>query len=362
MAAKFTSPPGWPTPPEGWTPPPGWTPDPSWPPAPEGWQFWTDDAAATPPGGPEHDPHATQTMGTSPTQVLPTSGGPGLYSYGPSTGLDQPGASPYGGSQHGAPPSYTPPGGGPYASPGGPTPGKRNTGLIVGLVVVAALVLGGIAWGISSLLSGGDDPDPTATTQTSDPATTDPATTDDPTDPATTDEPTDPATTDEPTDPATTDAGADGVVNLTGEEPALATGSVATEPIAEIRLQQVVTGWQPSANSMFCPDPENGQYLGLEFEITTTEALAEEDPPTYTFIGWEIGAEVDGVAIETSGFGSGIFCLESDQQFPSEMEPGQTATGWVVLDVPETVTAVTYENLFDWTGEADSYRWVLADQ
>lgn len=89
---------------------------------------------------------------------------------------------------------------------------------------------------------------------------------------------------------------------------------------------------------------------------------SEEDPPTYTFIGWEIGAQVDGVDIETNGFGSGLFCLTSEQQFPSEMEPGSTYEGWVVLDVPDTVTAVTYAAPFDFSGNATTYRWVLADQ
>lgn len=136
-------------------------------------------------------------------------------------------------------------------------------------------------------------------------------------------------------------------------------GYVATEPIAELRLQQVVYDWQPT-NDFFCSGATQGQYLGLEFEITTTQALSQEDPPTYNFLGWEIGAELDGAALEASGI-DGMLCLDASQQAP-EMGPGETATGWVVLDVPENVTAVTYANLFDFTGEAPKYRWVLAEQ
>jgi hypothetical protein len=355
MAAQFNSPPGWPTPPEGWTPPPGWSPDPSWPAAPEGWQFWIDDAAATPPVTQPPDPQSTQTMGTSPTQVLPTSG-PGVYSYAPSAGPNQPGASPYGGQ--GQPPGGFP-GQGQYPQPGGPTPQKRNTGAIIAVVVVAALVLGGLAWGLTSLFSGGSDPDPTATSAgtsseepTSEEATSEEATSEE----ATSEE----ATSEEPTDDPGGSAG--GFTDLTGTDPALVMGLTATDPIAELRLQEVVTDWQPDGNSMLCSDPENGQYLGLKFELTTTDALAEEDPPTYNFIGWEIGAQVDGVTIESNGFGSGLFCLGEGQQFPSDMEPGQTYEGWVILDVPDTVTAAIYDDPLDFTGDGGMYRWVLADQ
>lgn len=358
MAAQFNSPPGWPTPPEGWTPPPGWAPDPSWPAAPEGWQFWTDDAAAPPVAAPPQDPQSTQTMGTSPTQVLPTSGAPGGYSYAASTGLDQPGASPYGGQ--GQPPGGYP-GQGQYPQPGGPGPQKRNTGAIVAVVAVAVLVLGGLIWGLTALLGGGSDPDPTVTA-TSDPTDGDPTSEEATSEEATTEE----ATTEEPTDAETTEDSGDGdsggYTDLTGDSPASIMGYTAADPIGELRLQEVVTDWQPSASSMLCGDPENGQYLGMKFQITTTEALAEEDPPTYTFIGWEIGAQVDGVDIETNGFSSGIFCLSSEEQFPSEMQPGETYEGWVVLDVPDTVTAITYAELFSFSDDANSYRWVLADQ
>lgn len=362
MAAKFNSPPGWPTPPEGWTPPPGWSPDPSWPAAPEGWQFWVDDGAAgaaEAAAPPAYDPHATQTLGTAPTQALPTSSSQGMYSYGPSSGLEQPGASPYGSPAQAQAGGFQGgyPGQGGYPAAGGPPPKRRNTGAIIAICVVAALVLGGVIWGVASLMSP-NDPDPTVaptTTEapTTDPATTDPATTD----PATTDPATtDPATTDPATDPASGD-----VIDLVGDEPAIAVGS-AGDPIAELRLAEIVPDWQPGANSIMCGEPENDQYLGLRFDITTLPALANEDPPTYTFIGWEIGAEMDGAALDVNGFGSGLFCLDSSEQAPSEMQPDQSYSGWVLLDVPANVTAVTYENFLDFTGAGNSYRWVLADQ
>ncbi len=367
MAATFNSPPGWPQPPEGWTPPPGWAPDPSWPPAPEGWQFWVDDAAPAAPAQqpPAADPFATQTMGSQPTQVMPNAGppapqgapgagsGPGLYSYAPSAGLEQPGASPYGGPGQAGPggpggPGMPGPGGQP-GYPGGPQPKQRNTAAIVVVCVIAALVLALGAWGISSLLGGGgDEPDPTVAPTTAEP-------TDEPTDDPTTDEPTDDATDD------TTDPPAGGVVELTGDQPAVAVGADG-DPIAELRLAEVVADWQPGADSMFCSEAENGQYLALRFDITTLPALAQEDPPTYTLIGWEIGAEVDGAKLEANRFGAGIFCLDEGQTPPSEMQPDKEYEGWVLLDVPTSVTAVTYDNIFDFTGESQSYRWVLADQ
>lgn len=362
MAAKFNSPPGWPTPPEGWTPPPGWAPDPTWPQAPAGWQFWTDDVIPNGPAGPPpFDPNATQSIGTQPTQVLPTAGGPGSYAYAPSTGLEQPGASPYGtpGQAPGGYPGAQPPPG-TYAAAGGPPPKQRNTGAIIAICVVAALVLGGLIWGLTSLLSGDDDPDPTVAPTT----TADATETDEPTDPAATDDPTD-AETDEPTDPATDDPGAGdaGVIDLTGDQPAIAVSTTTQDPIAELRLAEIVPSWEPASSGVFCGEPENGQHLGLRFDITTLPALADEEPPTYNFLGWEIGAEIDGATLEdANGFATGLFCLEEDERAPVDMEPEQSYSGWVLLDVPTSVTAVTFNNIFDFTGESDSYRWVLADQ
>ncbi|WP_420113337.1 hypothetical protein [Pseudactinotalea sp.] len=372
MAQIFNSPPGWPKPPEGWTPPPGWAPDPSWPQAPDGWQFWVEDpftaavngGSASQPTQGEQPPSAgeqpTQTMGTSPTQVMGAGASqPGLYSYAPSAGLEQPGASPYNPQSGGYQPGGPPGGGfqgGQYTSPGAPAPKSRNTLTIAVVAVVAVLVLGGIVWGLISLFSGGGE-EPTAGG--------DPTTGVEPTDEPTTDEPTtNEPTTDEPTDDPTTDGSggsSSDLTDLTGSDPALINGNTSGDPIVEVRLLQADLGWQPSGSSMLCSDPENGQYLGLEFEFTTLPALADESTPTYTFTGLELGAEADGVALEANGFSASLFCLNSSERPPSEMQPGETYTGWAVLDVPDSVTAATFEPLFDFTG-AGGYRWVLADQ
>ncbi|WP_156250400.1 hypothetical protein [Pseudactinotalea terrae] len=390
MAQTFNSPPGWPKPPEGWTPPPGWAPDPSWPAAPDGWQFWVDDpfaaAVAAENTSPsqrtqQQDQQATQTMGTPVTQALPAQsaqptppGQPGLYSYAPSAGLEQPGASPYnpqqGGYAAGSAGGYAPGGGypaGPYGpagavGPGGPAPKARNTTTMIVVAVVAVLVLGGLVWGISSLFRGGDE-DPTAV----EPSTS--ATSDQPTDDATSEEPTEEVTSDEPTadptgDPTTDDGGtaAGDFVDLAAGEPALVYG-ISGEPVVEVRLLEHVVGWQPEGTgSTLCGEPESDQYLGLTLEFTVLPAMADEDPGTYTFIGWELGALAGDQVIETSAFATGLFCVGTEESAPSEMQPGETYTGLSVLDVPADVTAVTWQELFNWSGDASAYRWVLADQ
>ncbi|MBK5249568.1 MAG: hypothetical protein JJE50_09070 [Actinomycetales bacterium] len=129
-----------------------------------------------------------------------------------------------------------------------------------------------------------------------------------------------------------------------------------------MRLLQVQESWTVDNNFM-CTGAENGQYLALEMQFTTLPALADSSEGTYTFIGWELGAlDASGAPFEEANAFSGLFCLDQSQQAPSEMQPGQTYTGWAVLDVPADVSAVTWTDLFDFTGEAPSYRWVLADQ
>src|SRR5690606_13148338 len=118
--------------------------------------------------------------------------------------------------------------GGQYTPPGAPTPKPRNATMIIVVAVVAVLVLGGLAWGLISLFSGGDE-EPTAG---GDPTTTEPASPEPSSEEPTTEEPTDDPTTDDPTpdptdDPTTPDngGGSGSFTDLTGTDPALVLGS-----------------------------------------------------------------------------------------------------------------------------------------
>ena len=211
------------------------------------------------------------------------------------------------------------------------------------VVVLAMLVVLAVR-----LIGGGDgttdsSPTPTATAPSTDPA-------DDPTD--------DPS--DQPTDQQTTGSGGGGDLAALGAgEPAVVTGT-SGEPEVEVALVSLERGWQPEGSqSAICPDPA-GEYIALEFEFTTLPALAD-GTGSYSFAGFEVGlANDDGTALDASGV-SGLFCLSSDQRAPSEVGPGETFTGWAVVDAPAEASQVLWEPWLDFTGAQPTYAWSIAD-
>ncbi|MFV0253809.1 MAG: hypothetical protein ACK5H2_10820 [Beutenbergiaceae bacterium] len=225
--------------------------------------------------------------------------------------------------------------------------------MIAIVVIVAALVLGGIAWGLVALLGG--EPDPTADPTTS--ASPTDATSDPTTDPSP--DPTTAPPTDDPDPTTTTTDGS--VVDLTGSDPAIMLGETG-EPIVEVRLLSATPDWQPADDNPLCGDPANGSYLAVELEVTTLAALAQEDPADFTLLGWELGTQVGDVTAESSAFLLSALCLSQEESLPSGIPPGQTASGTVIIDTPPGVTSVLFADPFDFTGNAATYRWVLADQ
>lgn len=291
---------------------------------------------------------------------------PGAAPAGPQASMP-----PVGGGYSAAPPPGSGPQfGGPSSSqpfqqagpfgPGQVPPTKNRTPLIVGGIVTVIVVVLLVVLAVR-LINGDDEAGGTGPTPTAAAPSTDPA--DDPTTPAQTDDPSDQPTddpTDQPTDDPTGSSGAGGTLTaLAPGDPAIVTGA-SGEPEVEVALVSVERNWQPDgAQAVVCPDPV-GEYLALEFEFTTLPALAEGSG-TYSFAGFEIGlANDNGTALEASGV-SGLFCLGSDRQAPVDMGPGETFTGWAVVDAPAEGSQVLWESWLDFTGEQPTYAWSIAD-
>lgn len=207
------------------------------------------------------------------------------------------------------------------------------------VIVLALLVV------LAVRLIGGDDgttdsgPTPTVTAPSTDP-------TDDP--------------SDQPTDQQTAGSGGGGDLAALGPgEPAAVTGT-SGEPEVEVALVSLQRGWQPEGSqSAICPDP-TGEYLALEFEFTTLPALAD-GTGTYSFTGFEVGlANQNGTVLDASGV-SGLFCLGGDQRAPTDVGPGETFTGWAVVDAPAEASQVLWEPWLDFTGAEPTYSWSIAD-
>lgn len=344
MAKRFRTPPGWPAAPEDWTPPPGWEPDPSWPSAPAGWEFWEETEPRAGAGPSATEPRAAPNGSSSGTSA-------GMYDYAASPGLEPRGPAPYPEAET----AGQAPDGDASSSTPAPAPAPKRTGLLVA-AVVAALVLAGVAWGVVKLLAPVEQDPGTATAPGGAASSTpDPASNPDPTQPSASPDPADPSST-----AANPDQG-DEVVDLAAGEPAL-TYRLGVEPLAEFRLLSVQQNWEPETWRGTCIPAEEGQYILVEFEVTTLPALADRDSGRYRLQEADFGVEIDGAEASVDLFGSALCKLSVDDALRRAMEPDRTYTGVILMNVPSgEVTAIRFDEITA-PHVTTVYRWVLADQ
>jgi hypothetical protein len=314
------------------------------------------------PGGYSQDPPyqtAPRPYSGEPTAQLPYSTDPAAFGAAPPSyaagGFGGQGGQ---GNQGGYPGQQGFGPGGP-GGPGDPGKKKNNVGLLVGIIAGAVLILGIGTFAVVNALSGGSD-DPTAdpTTSTSEP--TDDPTTPDPTDDPTTDAPTDDPTTDAPTDDPSTDAPTTAAPDPnagSGTSPAgtVELGIGAPYEVkdfddaleATATLQEMV--WDPTCNSSFGGDPE-GRLLALRFDVTV--ANPTPDGEAFSMNGLYFNAYSDAAS---TGSAWSLFC-EVDPVLPDDIQPGATVSGWIVVDIPEGSTWVTYEPTFGMGGDSAAWR------
>ena len=85
--------------------------------------------------------------------------------------------------------------------------------------------------------------------------------------------------------------------------------------------------------SGFADAPANGHYLGIHLNVETTPELAEDDFPWVSFTQYDWQAyDAEGKRLNDP-VDNAWSCLDSGQQLPSQIGPGQSVSGWIVLDV-----------------------------
>ena len=96
----------------------------------------------------------------------------------------------------------------------------------------------------------------------------------------------------------------------------------------------------PTCDSGFSETPANGHYLGIHLNVESTPELAEEEFPwvSFTQYGWQ-AYDADGKRLNDP-VGNAWTCLDSSQQLPAQIGPGQSVSGWIVLDVASPTGAV----------------------
>lgn len=98
-----------------------------------------------------------------------------------------------------------------------------------------------------------------------------------------------------------------------------------------------------ACTSGFAEAPVNGHYLGIHLNVETTPELAESEFPWISFTAYDWQAyDAEGKRLNDP-VGNGWSCLDPGDQLPVQIGPGQSVSGWMVLDVaaPSGVVALT---------------------
>ncbi|ANG86900.1 hypothetical protein [Microbacterium aurantiacum] len=74
----------------------------------------------------------------------------------------------------------------------------------------------------------------------------------------------------------------------------------------------------------------------LHLNVETTPELADDDFPWISFTQYDWQAyDADGKRLNDP-VGNAWSCLDSGEMLPSQIGPGQSVSGWIVLDVAAT--------------------------
>ncbi len=109
----------------------------------------------------------------------------------------------------------------------------------------------------------------------------------------------------------------------------------------------------PECTSGFADAPANGHFLGIHMNIETTPELADEAVPFMLFGPYDWQA-YDGEGKRLNDpMGHAWSCFDSGQLLPAQIGPGQSVSGWVVLDVAATTGSV----VMTMAGGATGWEW-----
>lgn len=135
-----------------------------------------------------------------------------------------------------------------------------------------------------------------------------------------------------------------GVTNMDGEV-------IVDFAVTEIAVDIECTG-------TWAAEPENGHFVGLRFEIETHPILAEDVVPEFWIAASDFSAWDDNGHRANDVLGTAYSCLQASDTLPTMIGPGETADGWVVLDLPTDRGTVA----FGWFGVYDlGWEWAYGD-
>jgi hypothetical protein len=97
----------------------------------------------------------------------------------------------------------------------------------------------------------------------------------------------------------------------------------------------------PGCTSQYAPQPKNGQVVVATFSVETTAALSKTPTKDFSLnmFGWKA---IAGNGTTVNGNIVPIGCLDSAEQLPPTIGPGEKATGKIAFDVPAGAGTLIY--------------------
>lgn len=80
--------------------------------------------------------------------------------------------------------------------------------------------------------------------------------------------------------------------------------------------------------------PANGHFVGIHLNVETTPELMQNDPGTLSFAHWGWQGYDDNGKRVNDPVGNSYYCMNATDQLPDDIGPGQSVSGWIVLDMP----------------------------
>lgn len=119
---------------------------------------------------------------------------------------------------------------------------------------------------------------------------------------------------------------------------------------AQFVVTDIVVDQECSAE--YAETPANGHFIGIHLNIETTPDLALDDVGTLSFAhwGWQ-GFDADGKRVNDP-IGNALWCMSDADSLPADIGPGQSVSGWLVLDMPTTTGSVALT-----MGAANGWEW-----
>lgn len=130
-------------------------------------------------------------------------------------------------------------------------------------------------------------------------------------------------------------------VTLTGDTEITAAQFAVTDIVVDI-----------ACTAEFADPAKNGHFIGIHLNVETTPELAQDEIGTLSFSEWGWQAfDASGKRVNDP-VGNALWCMDSGDQLPADIGPGQSVSGWIVLDLPSDHGAVVLT-----MGSTNGWEW-----